>query len=44
MQWFLMPLIAVLALTNAVNANLEPEVHKICLPTADVLSYWNNNF
>ena len=37
MKSLLLPLIAVLALPTAVNANVDPEVHKLCLPAADYL-------
>ena len=35
MKRFLLPLLAALALPTAVNANVDPEVHKLCLPAAD---------
>ena len=37
MNRLLFPLLAVLALPTAVNANVDPEVHKLCLPAADYL-------
>ena len=35
MKLLLLPLLAALALPNAVNANVDPKVHKLCLPAAD---------
>tara|TARA_R100000773_G_C4130777_1_gene61759 strand:+ start:214 stop:498 length:285 start_codon:yes stop_codon:yes gene_type:complete len=35
MKRLLLPLLAALALPTAVNANVDPEVHKLCLPAAD---------
>ena len=35
MRSLLIPLLAVLALPNVVNANVDPEVHKLCLPAKD---------
>jgi len=35
MKRLILPLLAALALPNAVNANVDPEVHKLCLPAAD---------
>ena len=37
MKRLLLPLLAALALPTAVNANVDPEVHKLCLPAADYL-------
>ena len=35
MKRLLLPLIAALALPTAVNANVDPEIHKLCIPAAD---------
>ena len=35
MRRLLLPLLASFALPNAVNANVDPEVHKLCLPAKD---------
>ena len=35
MRLLLIPLLAALALPTGVNANLDPEVHKLCLPAKD---------
>ena len=35
MRKLLIPLLAALSLPSAVNANIDPEVHKLCLPAAD---------
>jgi len=35
MKRLLLTLLAALALPNAVNANVDPEVHKLCLPAKD---------
>jgi len=35
MKLLLLPLLAALALPTAVNANVDPEVRKLCLPAAD---------
>ena len=37
MKRLLIPLLAAIALPTAVNANVDPEVHKLCLPAADYL-------
>ena len=37
MKRLLLPLVAALALPTAVNANVDLEVHKLCLPAADYL-------
>ena len=37
MKRLLLPLLPALALSTAVNANVDPEVHKLCLPAADYL-------
>ncbi len=37
MKRLLLPLLAALALPTAVNANVDPEIHKLCLPAADYL-------
>ena len=37
MKWLLLPLLAALALPTAINANVKPEVHKLCLHAADYL-------
>ena len=37
MKRLLLPLLAALAFPTAVNANVDPEVHKLCLPAADYL-------
>ena len=37
MKCLLLPLLAALALPTAINANVNPEVHKLCLPAADYL-------
>ena len=37
MKRLLLPLLAALALPTAVNANVDQEVHKLCLPAADYL-------
>ena len=37
MKHLLLLLLAALALPTAVNANVDPEVHKLCLPAADYL-------
>ena len=37
MKRLLLPLLAALALPTAVNANVEPEVHKLCIPATDYL-------
>ena len=37
MKRLLLPLLASLALPTAVNANVEPEVHKLCIPATDYL-------
>ena len=37
MKRLLLPLLAAIALPTAVNANVDPEVHKLCLPAADYL-------
>ena len=34
MKLLLLPLLAALALPTAVNANVDPEVRKLCLPAA----------
>ena len=35
MKHLLLPLLAAIALPSAVNANVDPEVRKLCLPAAD---------
>ena len=35
MKRLLLPLIAAIALPTAINANVDLEVHKLCLPAAD---------
>ena len=37
MKRLLLPLLPALALSTAVNANVDPEVHKLCLPAVDYL-------
>ena len=37
MKRFLLPLLAAISLPTTVNANVDPEVHKLCLPAADYL-------
>ena len=37
MKRLLLPLLAAIALPTAVNANVDPEVHKLCIPAADYL-------
>ena len=37
MKRLLLPLLAALALPTAVNANVDPEVHKLCIPATDYL-------
>ena len=37
MKRLLLSLLAALALPTAVNANVDPKVHKLCLPAADYL-------
>jgi len=37
MKRLLLPLLAALAIPTTVNANVDPEVHKRCLPAADYL-------
>ncbi len=37
MKPLLLPLLAALALPTAVNANVNPEVHKICLSATDYI-------
>ena len=39
MKNLLLPLLAALALPTAVNAGVDPEVHKLCLPVADYLAF-----
>ena len=34
-RFLLLPLLAALALPTAVNANVDPKVHKLCLPATD---------
>ena len=35
MKCLLLPLLAVIALPTAVNANVDPKIHEKCLPAAD---------
>ena len=35
MRSLLIPLLAALALPNNVNANVDQEIHKLCLPAKD---------
>jgi len=37
MKRLLLPLLAALALPTAVHANVDPDIHKFCLPAADYL-------
>tara|TARA_S200000501_G_scaffold284300_1_gene268564 strand:- start:881 stop:1351 length:471 start_codon:yes stop_codon:yes gene_type:complete len=37
MKRLLLPLLAALLFPTSVNANVDPEVHKLCLPAADYL-------
>ena len=39
MKRSLLSLLAVFSSSTAVNANVDPEVHKLCLPAADYLGY-----
>jgi len=35
MKRLLLPLLVALAFPTAVNANVDPEIHKLCIPAAD---------
>ena len=37
MKKFLIPLLAAISLPTSINAGVDPEIHKLCLPAADYL-------